>query len=135
MPVKAAAIMGGFETHPSANWDIDIYGGNEYYGRTIYLNSTGGQVGYGRTTANQTTCSFEVPTSSAACEANNRDIWEITPQVWRRFWKGKEGTLQWGLEYEYIHRKAWAGNTGTPPSPFPSGIQNVLMTAVRWYFP
>ena len=134
MPVKAAGVMAGFEIHPTANWDFDVYGGNEYYGRTIYLNASGGQVGYGRTTANQTNCSVEVPSSSTACEANNRDIWEITPQIWRRFWKGKEGTLQWGFQYEYIHRKAWAGNVGT--SPFqPSGIQNVLMTAVRWYFP
>lgn len=142
IPVKAAGVMGGFEIHPTPNWDIDLYGGNEYYARTIYLNSTGGQVGYGRTTGNQTYCSVEVTSSSsAACETNNRDIWEITPQIWRRFWKGKEGTLQWGLEYEYIHRKAWAGtNVAIPPaltpSPFqPSGIQNVMMTAVRWYFP
>ena len=134
MPVRAAGVMGGFEIHPTPSWDINLYGGNEYYSRTIYLNATGGQVGYGRTTANQTNCSVEVPSSSTACEANNRDIWEITPQVWRRFWKGKEGTLQWGLEYEYIHRKAWAGNVGT--STFqPSGIQNVFMTAMRWYLP
>jgi hypothetical protein len=132
-PVKGAGFMAGFETHPRPDWDVNIYAGNEYYGRTIYLNASGGQVGYGRTTANQTNCSFEVPTSATACEANNRDIWEITPQIWHRFWRGKEGTLQWGLQYQYIHRRPWQGNVGTAPNPV--GIQNVVMTALRWYFP
>jgi hypothetical protein len=133
MPVQGAGIMAGFETHPRPDWDINLYAGNEYYDRTIYLNATGGQVGYGRTTANQTTCSFEVPTSATACEANNRDIWEITPQIWHRFWRGKEGMLQWGLQYQYIHRRPWQGNVGTAPNPV--GIENVVMTALRWYFP
>jgi hypothetical protein len=60
----------------------------------------------------------------------NRDIWEITPVFWHRVYKGREGTLQWGIEYEYIHRRPWSGN-----GPTPVGIENVAFTGVRWYFP
>jgi hypothetical protein len=128
-PVKAAGIMAGIETHPTPNVDLNIYGGNEYYGRTVYLTATGSQVGYGVTNADLRACSVEVPTVGA-CNAVNRDIWEFTPVLWHRFWRGREGTLQWGLQYQYIHRRPWRGNVTAPV-----GIQNGVMTALRWYFP
>jgi hypothetical protein len=133
-PVRAAGLMAGFVSHPAPDWDFNLYGGYEYYDRTVYLNSAGGQVGYGVTNANQTGCAVELTLAGQSCSTVNKDIWEITPVLWHRFWKGKEGTLQWGLEYEYIYRRPWRGNTGT--SPFsPVGVQNAVMTALRWYFP
>ena len=50
---------------------------------------------------------------------NNRDTWEVTPQLWYRFFKGKQGTLQYGVEYEYIHREGWRGVMGRALLPPP----------------
>jgi hypothetical protein len=129
IPVKAAGAMAGFAFYPTANVEFNVYGGTEYYGRTVYLNATGGQVGYGVTTADLRACSVEVA-AVGACNAVNRDIWELTPVLWHRFYRGREGTLQWGIQYQYIHRRPWRGNAATPV-----GINNVVMTALRWYFP
>lgn len=63
-------------------------------------------------------------------------MWQIQPGFWYRFWKGKEGTVQYGMSYSYVHRRAWAGTVGTSVGVSnPVGINNIVMTSLRYYFP
>ncbi|MGI9101735.1 MAG: hypothetical protein ACR2IF_04745 [Terriglobales bacterium] len=135
-PIKAAQVAFGIETHPTPKWDFVIYGGNEYYGRTQYNMGTVAApilVGWGFNTSNLNQCSAEIVGALlGACTFQNRDVWEVQPGFWYRFWRGKEGTLNFGMSYAYVSRRPWAG---VPASARPSGIEQQVLTALRWYFP
>jgi hypothetical protein len=131
IPLKTALAMVGVETHPTPKFDFYVYGGNEYYGRTVYPISPGRATGYGFQLNPLAACSVEIPTAAqGACSADNRDLWEITPGFWYRFYRGKEGTLQYGMQYEYIHRRPWSGVGGNPVA-----VEQVIMTSFRYYLP
>jgi 5-bromo-4-chloroindolyl phosphate hydrolysis protein len=144
IPVKGLQAVAGIETHPTPKLDFDIYGGNEYYGRTTYTSTTplfGATakatntpvtLGYGAPSFINSGCALEAPTATQLCQSlsQNRNEWTVTPVLWYRLFKGKEGTLQYGMSYSYIHRKTWAGIGGNP-----TGIQNIIMTSFRYYLP
>jgi hypothetical protein len=144
IPVKGLQTVAGIETHPTSKLDLYVYGGNDYYGRTTYTSATplfGATVkatnapvtiGYGAPSLIDSGCALEAPTSTQLCQtaSQNRDTWTVTPVMWYRMFKGKEGTLQFGMSYSYIHRKTWAGVGDNP-----TGIQNIIMTSFRYYLP
>jgi hypothetical protein len=56
--------------------------------------------------------------------------------VWYKVYNGPKGRMQFGPQYSYISRNAWAGagqTTGTSLSPH--GIDNVFYTSFRYYLP
>ena len=132
-PVKGGIFMAGIEAHPTPTTDFYLYGGAEYYYRTLYTPTGGalGSIGYGVLTANQTGCAFELGTP-AACVGDNKDQFEITPVLWHSFYKGPAGTLRFGLQYEFYRRNIWH-SLANPITPH--GDQHVIMTALRWFFP
>ena len=161
VPIKSLQAIAGIETHPTPKLDFNVYGGAEYFGRTVYTSSslfgaTAGPyvVGYGSQYFSNSTCQTEGSTASATsaatgyCTGNNQWVWAIQPQLWYRFWKGKQGTMQIGASYAYVYRQTWAGlsasqsTTGVASIPTslltltsPSSIENVVMLAYRWYLP
>ncbi|HEX2711763.1 MAG TPA: hypothetical protein VHM88_06005, partial [Candidatus Acidoferrales bacterium] len=137
VPILSYQALVGLELHPSPKLDLWLYGGNEYFGRAAYTTTSGTAtigVGYGSPRNNLSGCSLEVTT--LACQAQNRDVWQIQPGLWYRIWRGKEGTVQYGMSYSYVHRRAWAGTVGTSIGVSnPVGINNIVMTSLRYYFP
>lgn len=143
MPILGFQGYAGLELHPNPNWDLLLYYGNEYYQRTQYLTTgsisgttiPNGQ-GYGYIGQDLRACRVEFPVSGTACTASTRDIYEITPGFWYRFYKGPAGTIQFGAFWEYIHRSTWGGRVG--PGTVTAGIpaqQNEVITSLRWFFP
>src|SRR5712692_8732687 len=131
VPILSYQALAGLELHPTPTWDLWVYGGNEYFGRSAYTSGTPTMgVGYGSPLNNLSGCSLETPSSTQPCNAQNRDVWQVQPGFWYRIWRGKEGTLQYGMSYSYVHRRPWAG-TGSRPV----GINNIVMTSFRYYFP
>ncbi len=133
VPILSYQALAGLELHPTPTWDLWVYGGNEYFGRSAYTTTSGTTtigVGYGSPLNNLSGCSLETPLSTQPCNAQNRDVWQVQPGFWYRIWRGREGTLQYGMSYSYVHRRAWAG-TGSRPV----GINNIIMTSFRYYFP
>ena len=66
--------------------------------------------GYGSFLVNNTNCDVEViPEGGAACGAQNKNLWDVTGGLWYRIWKGPFGTLQYGMQIEYIYRNTWSG--------------------------
>jgi hypothetical protein len=135
VPILSYQTLVGLELHPMPRLDLWLYGGNEYFGRAAYTTTAGTPpatvgVGYGSRLNNLSGCNLETPSSSQPCNAQNRDVWQVQPGFWYRIWRGKEGTVQYGMSYSYVHRRPWAG-TG----PRPVGINNIVMTSFRYYFP
>ena len=151
-PLRGGQFYAGIEGHPTPKLDLYIYYGNEYYGRARY--ATGGNlagtvaptlipngIGYGYEGQGLGGCRVEfasaAPTpGSLGCTSSTRDIYEITPGFWYRFYKGPAGTIQYGMFWEYTHRGLWRGRVTTAGDlgAFPA-IQNTVLTAFRWYFP
>jgi cell division septum initiation protein DivIVA len=135
VPILSFQTLAGLELHPTSKWDLYVYGGNEYFGRSAYTTTSGTMavgVGYGSLLNNLTGCSVE--TAGATCQAQNRDVWQVTPGFWYRVWKGREGTIQYGTSWGYAHRRAWAGRLAAGTLA-PIGINNIVMTSLRYYFP
>jgi hypothetical protein len=140
----------GIETHPHPKFDFYIYAGDEYMQRSPYYTAfsagtatipvgfpTAG-VGYGTINSIQSGCQVEIPLAGQACGVSNRNLLEITPGFWYRFYKGPAGTIQYGMFYSYQRRAVWTGNQNTAAVPIlgaPLGEQHEILTAFRWYFP
>jgi hypothetical protein len=146
-PVKAVSMVLGIETHPTPKFDFDLYGGEDYYNRTTYVPGTpllngattsAVYFGYGIPTVATTTCGIE----GDACGAITKDVWSIQPQAWYRFYKGKSGTVQFGLSYAYVAKTSWGGSgttaggfTGVPALTTAKTNNQIFMTSMRYYLP
>jgi hypothetical protein len=131
VPLHELQTMAGVEAHPGSRLDLYLYGGDEYYGRAAYLNAAGLPVGYGSPRNNNSGCEIEVPRATQPCQAQTRNLWEVEPGFWYRFYKGPRGTVQWGMSYSYVYRQTWAGASGLQPK----GIENMVMSSFRYILP
>jgi hypothetical protein len=131
LPLRTLHLTAGIEAHPRPKLDLYVYGGNEYYGRAAYRNASGQPVGYGSPLNNNSGCQLQIPTAAQPCQAQNRDLWEVEPGFWYRFYKGLSGTIAVGASYSYTHRGTWAGLDGLQAK----GIENMVMTSFRYYIP
>ena len=119
-------------------WDLNLYGGGEYAGRQSTLYN-GKPVGYGSPLFVNTGCGTETlptlangfgPGALANCAGNTRAIFEGTAMFWYRFYNGPKGKLQLGAQYSYVTRDTWSGIGGQPEA-----IQNMVLSAFRYYLP
>ena len=132
---------------------IDVYfnGGEEYAKRYSALNQFSGKyVGYGNPNFLDSGCYTEVAPSSgsgygfgavANCSGQTQSTIEGTFGFWIKLHSGPKGRLQFGPQYSYLVRNAWAGTfaaaTSTTPATYvgPHGIDNMFMTSFRYYLP
>lgn len=131
VPVRSYHALIGPEVHVGKNLDLYLYGGEEYYQRTVYLVNATTSVGYGSPLLNNTGCAVEQTTSTApSCPNQTRYAFEVTPGFWYRFYKGSSGTVQWGMQYSYSKRALWSGVGGSP-----TGTESQVYTSFRYYLP
>lgn len=164
IPVPSAQGIVGLEFHPSPKLDFDIYAGEEYFKRVTYsvppgsatqlfgapVVATGATtnvpvaIGYGSQVFFNGGCNREFPGDTLAgtlCQsaAQNQYTAGAQPVLWYRFYKGKAGTLQYGMSYAYIYRRLWhgVGSTGVFGTSVanPKGIDNIILTSFRYYLP
>jgi hypothetical protein len=117
--IKSFSTVFGFETHPSARTEFDVYYGDEYYGRTTYVVrsiATGLPVvlGYGATNG-----------------GNNRNLIEGSGVLWYDVYKGRYGTLRYGAQYAYVERLTWSVGGAKAPK----GIDNIGFLGMRYILP
>ena len=133
----------------SPKWDWYGNGGIEYNGRTAFVNAKGAPVVYGSLLFNNTGCGIETlpspgltagfdPGSLANCNADTKDIVEGTLGFWYKPYNGPKGRLQFGIQYSYLTKTAWAG-VGTklpvPTGANPSAVDNMVFSSFRYYLP
>ena len=133
----------------SPKWDLYTNGGIEYNDRTAFLNAKGAPVGYGSLLFNNSGCGIETlpspgltagfdPGSLGNCNADTKNILEGTLGFWYKPYNGPKGRLQFGLQYSYLTKTAWAGIGTKPPYPTatsPTAIDNMVFTSFRYYLP
>ena len=139
IPILAAHGLASLELHPTPKFDMYLYGGVEYEGRTAgTLTSTTG-IGYGSPFFNNTGCDMELPPTQSngnntitngSCTGDTRVVYQGALGYWYRFYKGPAGAMQWGLQYSYTARQAWVGVGGQPKA-----TDNMLFTSIRYYIP
>jgi hypothetical protein len=142
-PMLAAHAMAGFDIHATSRLDVYLYGGVEYAYRTTFQTAaaTGTKpatyIGYGSPTANNNACDTEVANTgeyapgAPTCSADTKAVYQGTAGFWYRFYKGKAGTFQTGLQYSYTARNTWSGLDGYAPL----AIDNMAFGSIRYYFP
>ena len=133
IPLHAVHLMTGLEFHPKPKLDVYLYGGDEYYRRAAYVDPANAAkpAGYGSPLVVNTNCGVEVvPSGGAACGAQNKNLWHVSSGFWYRAYKGPFGTLQYGGQYEYLHRTTWSGVGGAP-----QGADSVVFSSVRYLLP
>ena len=125
---------------------LDVYfnGGEDYVGRRFSVDPVSGKVvGYGGPTFNDTGCYSEtVPGSGGyafggiTCSGQTQSVVEGTFGFWIKPYNGPKGRIQFGPQYSYISRNAWAGagpTAGTFVSPH--AVDNLFYTSFRYYLP
>jgi FKBP-type peptidyl-prolyl cis-trans isomerase len=132
---------------------IDVYlnGGEEYVKRRYQLDPVSNkEVGYGSPTFVDSGCYAETLPSAGSgygfgavgnCSGQTQSTIEGTFGFWIKLHSGPKGRLQFGPQYSYLVRNAWAGTfalaAGTTPATYvgPHGIDNMFMTSFRYYLP
>ena len=130
---------------------LDVYfnGGEDYVERRFQTDTlgTGKVVGYGSPTYADGGCYAEtLPSASSptgynfgglgSCSGQTQSVVEGTFGFWIKPYNGPKGRIQFGPQYSYISRNAWAGASSTPGfSASPHGIDNLLYTSFRYYLP
>lgn len=66
--------------------------------------------------------------ASAKCVANSNEVDEVTAGFWWKYYQGRLGNLQFGLQAEYFDKIAFAGIGGSP-----SANMFVGMASFRYY--
>jgi hypothetical protein len=147
--IRSYQTLGTVEWH-SPKWDVYLNGGGEYAGKSWLLNSSAKAVGYGSPLFANTGCTTEtvpgatttitgtltstpgafLPGSLANCTGDTRVILEGTFGIWYKPYNGPKGRLQFGPQYSYLTRTAWAGTGGQPKA-----IDNMIFTSFRYYLP
>ena len=135
VPLKEAQFLGGLELHPTPKFDWYFYGGDEYVGRDWYVGTDGKPYGYGSQKADNSACQQTYFGSDTKCQANFRNLQELTTGFWYRFYKGPAGTLQWGSQFEYIRKETWRGTTTNSATVSPKGNEAVALTSFRYVLP
>ena len=133
VPIHAIHGLAGLELHPQPKLDLYVYAGDEYYRRADYVDPTNAAkpAGYGSPLVVNTNCGVEVlPSGGAACSAQNKNLWDVTGGFWYRGYKGPFGTLQYGMQYERLHRSTWSGVGGAP-----EGADNGIFSSFRYLLP
>ena len=95
-PLTEYSVMGGFVGHPIPT--VDLYG----YGGAEGVTARGL---YGAANTNLSGCQMEM----GSCAAVTSGLVEGTVGGWWRIIHSNYGTVQAGLQYEYINRNAFAG--------------------------
>jgi hypothetical protein len=118
--------LAGGTWHMSPALDFYAYGGSEdEHGKTYPLSPTSA-IGYGTLPGSSDAgCIIE----GGSCSALTKDITQYTGGLWWKFYQGSFGRAQWGIQYSYTEKKAFADAAGFAPT----AKENMLFTSFRFY--
>ena len=112
IPIPEVEALIGLVYHPTKAFDLYAYVGTEQEAKRSFddrVGKTRYAFGYGNGAFTDTGCNTEG--SAAACSGQTRGLVDGTLGGWWRFEHGDWGTLEFGTEYEYIKRTAFAGTS------------------------
>lgn len=122
-PIKEYEALIGLILTPTDRLSIYGYAGREQESATYYTVGTA-TYGYGAPEFDNAGCYA----LSGTCVGNTRSISEATAGFWWKYYQGRLGNLQFGMQGEYLQRDAFAGVGGAP-----EGNMFVGMASFRYY--
>ncbi len=123
-PIRELDVLFGGTVHVNPQLDIYAFAGEEREQRAAYTNGTIFN-GLGNPNYINTGCQIE---GSSVCVGNTRYIDQATVGFWDKPYQGRFGRIQWGVQYSYTERHAFAGVGGAP-----SANENSVFTSFRYY--
>ncbi|WP_109124957.1 hypothetical protein [Dyella sp. C11] len=139
-PIKENMILSGLTLHANPDLDFYLFGGREQASKKDFTAYNGGvvQLGYGNPAYNNSQCDIA---GGANCVGNAREIWQGTAGFWWKFYQGKFGKMQFGAQYSYTQKEAFAGQgfINGVSGPVANGIsspkatENMFFTSFRYY--
>ena len=139
-PIKENMILTGLTLHANPDLDFYLFGGREQSSKKDFQAYNGGvvQLGYGNPAYNNSQCDIA---GGANCVGNAREIWQGTAGFWWKFYQGKFGKMQFGAQYSYTQKEAFAGQgfINGVSGPLANGIaspkatENMFFTSFRYY--
>ena len=140
-PLHGFSALGTLELHATPRFDIYANYGGDYIYKTIYVNGSGKNDGYGLGEA-FTGCGTEVlptgptfPASNSGCTGQTRDVQEGTVGYWYDFYRGPKGRLRQGVQYSHAERLIWDNLLLTSGNVSPKSVENMFWTSFRYYLP
>ncbi len=123
VPVRELQLLAGLKLDPTSKWSFYAYYGNEQVDQTSW-NVNG--KGYGLGSPLYTT-TVGAPVSSNQAQVSG--VSEITAGFWWKFYQGRMGKMQSGVQYSYMNDTYFSGKGGTP-----SANNSSVMTSFRYYW-
>ncbi len=124
-------VMGtvGLVGHPTPAFDVYGYAGIDQVEKNESLNGKT-LVGYGPGIGSNAGCDTEDSgafSPALTCNANNRQLAELTAGFWWRFLQGSYGTVQAGAQYGFVERTTFDTTGGSKTAP-----ENLVYTGFRY---
>ncbi len=142
-PLRSYQGLATLEFH-YPRFDVYLNGGEDYSGRRFETDPISTKiVGYGSPTYSDSGCYTEtLPSASgspgwnfgslgSSCSGQTQSVIEGTFGFWIKPYNGPKGRIQFGPQYSYVSRNAWAGTGGLKPH----AIDNLFFTSFRYYLP
>jgi len=148
VPLRSYQGLATLEFH-YPKFDVYFNAGEDYSGRRYQTDTLGSGkvVGYGAPNYADGGCYTEtLPAASSpsgwnfgglgSCSGQTQNVVEGTFGFWIKPYNGPKGRIQFGPQFSYISRNAWAG-AGATAGTFvsPHGVDNVFYTSFRYYLP
>jgi hypothetical protein len=146
-PLRATHVLLGAIGHVTPDLDVYAYAGQEQVQANSY-NIGATPLGYGNPgfanngclLENQAsgTAGYNDPIAGTTCTANVQRTQELTAGFWNNLYKGSWGRLTYGVQYEYVKLKAFAGASGpqtatSTPNQGLSPNEQAVMVSLRYY--
>lgn len=126
--VQAVQALAGLTFKPNAAWTWYLYGGTEQASRTSFTNAAGTTgYGYGSGLYNNSGCESLTGTAST-CVANTKSIEQVAGGFWWKYYRGRIGNMQLGLQGSYTRRDTFAGVGGSPTTDM-----TAMFVSFRYY--
>jgi len=122
-PISEYNVLLGLTYTPNPFWTVYGYAGREQETAKYYTVGTA-TYGYGAPQFNNSGCEA----LSGTCVGNTRSVSELSGGFWWKFYQGKLGNMQFGLQGEYLQRNAFRGIGGAP-----SANMFVGLASFRYY--
>jgi hypothetical protein len=144
-PIRNYHGLFSLETHPTSKLDAYAYYGGEYGQRTQYTTPQGDLIGYGARNLSDAGC-YNLPSnpgsatggspSASGCASPTRYIQEVLAGFTYRFVNSpKIGRLQYAVNWQMIQRNLWSGVGSSTTPTGPRGLDNMILTGLRYYIP
>ena len=126
-PLTELQCLAGLTWSPTKQWDLYTYYGLEQVQQKDW-DSGGKGYGYGSPLYNNTGFSSFGSASSTA-QGQVKKVSQITAGDWWKFYQGKFGRMQAGLQYSYSKDEYFAGVGGAPKAD-----DHMVFTSLRYYW-